>query len=343
VTDGEDPAEDSSDLEAEEGEAKTRREEPLIVLFHRPGIPQASYDVQELKVLGTLGSGEYGKVELVQDPRDQETYALKTINKAHMRKLGKEETVKNEWTLQAQLDHCFINKLFCALEDEPNIYLLLQPSMGGELFSLIRRQQTLDLAATQFYVASVILAFEYMHEKQIIYRDLKPENILLDEKGYIQLCDFGCAKKMTHMLLRTFSEVGTPAYSCPEMIAGEGHNNAMDWWDVGVLMFEMLTGSTPFVDAKGDDAMAERIKKVDYSFPANFPKTEQGNHARDLIKKLLHKVPEKRLGVTREALDQLKTHPMFKGLDWTELSNRRLPPPFVPVLKDKFDMSNFAK
>jgi len=134
VTDGEDPAEDSSDLEAEEGEAKTRREEPLIVLFHRPGIPQASYDVQELKVLGTLGSGEYGKVELVQDPRDQETYALKTINKAHMRKLGKEETVKNEWTLQAQLDHCFINKLFCALEDEPNIYLLLQPSMGGELF-----------------------------------------------------------------------------------------------------------------------------------------------------------------------------------------------------------------
>lgn len=339
---GEDPGDDSSDLDAEDTEIR-RREEPLIVLFHRPDCRQSYYDVQELKVLGTLGVGEYGKVELVQDPRDHDTYALKTINKAHMKKMGKEETVKNEWMLQAQLDHNFINKLYCALEDEYNIYLLLQPSMGGELFSLIDQRKTLDFPTTQFYVASVVLAFEYMHEKQIIYRDLKPENILLDSQGYIQLCDFGCAKKMTHMLLRTFSEVGTPAYSCPEMIAGEGHNNAMDWWDVGVLMFEMLTGTTPFDDPKGPDAMAERIRKVDYSFPSNFPKTEQGNQAKDLIKKLLQKVPEKRLGVNREALEQLKAHPVFKGLDWTELSQKRIPAPFVPPLKDKFDLTHFSK
>jgi len=346
VKDTEGDGSDSSDVEEDDGKVAkpaTRREEPLIVLYQRESSPQPSYDVQELKVLGTLGSGEYGKVELVQDPRDMETYALKTISKAHIKKLGKEATVKNEWMLQAQMDHTFVTKLYCALEDEPNIYLLLQPVMGGELFALLRQRQTFDVPSVQFYVASVILAFEYMHEKQIIYRDLKPENILLDSQGYIQLCDFGCAKKMASMLLRTFSEVGTPAYSCPEMIAGEGHNNAMDWWDVGVLMFEMLTGTTPFADAKGDDAMAERIRKVEYSFPSNFPKGEQGAAAKDLIKKLLHKVPEKRLGVNREGIEHLKAHAMFKGFDWAALSERRMPVPFVPSLKDKFDMTYFAK
>jgi len=206
--------------------------------------------------------------------------------------------------------------------------------LGGELFSVLRAKTFFDEDTARFFAASVVLAFEYMHSKDIIYRDLKPENLLLDELGYLKITDFGFAKKVKD---RTWTLCGTPDYLAPEVVSGQGHGKGVDWWTLGILIYEMLASYPPFYDEDPMKTYA-KIMHGHVSFPMHFSKP-----AIDLIKYLLHPKPTKRLGVIKGGAGLIKTHAWFKGFDWDQFLKKKLVAPIRNPIKDPEDLTNFEK
>ena len=259
-------------------------------------------------------------------------YALKAVNKQHVLDNDQLSHLKYEKDVQLELsDHPFIVTLYGTLQDANFIYFLLEPSLGGELFSLLREQEKFTKEVARFYAASIILAFQSMHQNNILYRDLKPENLLLDINGYLKVTDFGFAKKTID---RTYTFCGTPDYLAPEIIANDGHHIGADWWTLGVFIYEMLTGETPFYDEDGPSEMYEKILDLDYTYPPNFDPI-----AKDLIDKLLVFKPTKRLGVIKTP--DIKDHPWFDGFQWDKLYKQQLDAPYKRPVKNKFDLSHF--
>lgn len=196
-----------------------------------------------LDVVGTLGKGSFGLVQLMQDRETGQHYALKQISKAQIVALGQQEHVLSERDVMRICDHPLIIKLFATYKDEENLYFLLEVCMGGELFTYLRDMVCFSESTARFYAACVILSFEYLQERDIVYRDLKPENLLIDPTGFLKIVDFGFAKCVQD---RTYTLCGTPDYLCPEVIAGSGHGKGVDWWTLGVLIYEMIAGYVLF-------------------------------------------------------------------------------------------------
>jgi len=288
--------------------------------------------LSDLRVLGTLGKGSFGVVQLVKD-KNGHTYALKIVSKQAVVDLGQQEHVINEKKTMMQLNHPFLVRLYATFQDADRLYFLAEAALGGELFTLLRSRSTFPEQTARFYSAGVILAFEYMHAKGIIYRDLKPENLLLDSKGYLKVTDFGFAKKIGDG--RTWTLCGTPDYLAPEVVSGQGHGKGVDWWTLGILIFEMLAGYPPFYD---EDPMKTygRIMSGQITFPMHFSKT-----AIDLIKKLLNPKASKRYGCLAGGAALIKNHAWFARFDWRAFLSRRLPAPVVLPVKSPEDMSNF--
>ena len=211
--------------------------------------------------------------------------------------------------------------------------MVLELALGGELFSLLRDRIRFEESMARFYAANVVSAFVHLHDNKIAYRDLKPENLLLDSTGYIKICDFGFAKRVDKG--RTFTLCGTPEYLAPEIISNVGHNTAVDWWAVGILLYEMLTGDPPFVH---DDPMQlyQMILHGNFLFPSLV-----GKNAKDLINRLLVANPAARLGSLKRGTHDIKAHSFFKLIDITFLSSRLVKPPYVPTLSSDKDFSNF--
>merc|ERR1719469_786790 len=286
-----------------------------------------------LDVLGTLGQGSFGYVQLVQDKLSKATFALKAVNKAVIVETGQQCHIMSEKNVMAMLKHPFIIRLHQTFKDRDRLYFLLEPVLGGELFTLLRALTLFDTTTARFYAGSVVLAFEYMHSMDVIFRDLKPENILLDGEGYLKITDFGFAKVMT--TARTLTLCGTPDYLAPEIVAGKGHGKGVDWWTLGILIYEMLASTPPFYD---EDPMKlyAKIMTGDMSFPPHFSKS-----AVSLVKKLLNHKPTRRLGVVKGGSQKIKDHPWFEGLDWDKLYNKKEKVPIVPQIKNSCDLSNF--
>jgi cGMP-dependent protein kinase len=286
-------------------------------------------------VLGTLGRGSFGHVQLVSDENGT-TYALKAVNKSHIVSMGQQDHIISEKQVMAELKHPFLIRLFATFKDSSKLYFLMEPALGGELFTVLRRMRQFDVKTAQFYAASVVLAFEYMHSKGIIYRDLKPENLLLTRNGYIKITDFGFAKKIgTGAQARTWTLCGTPDYLAPEVIGMEGHGKAVDWWTLGILIFEMLAGWPPFFDE-----LPVKIYKKINSGLINFPYTIKPVSTQ-LVKSLLAQKVSKRLGNTRTGVDGIKTHNWFKHFAWDDFLAQRMPAPIEVSVRDHFDLSNF--
>lgn len=288
---------------------------------------------EDLRVLGVLGKGSYGYVQLVKDQQGGGTYALKTVSKQRVVETRQKGHIFDEKNLMTQMDHPFLVRLHCTYKDRDRLYFLLQPALGGELFPILRKMRMFPEPQCRFYAGCVILAFEYLHTKNFVYRDLKPENLLLDSQGYLKVTDFGFCKKVKH---KTWTMCGTPEYLAPEIIRSMGHGKGVDWWTVGIFLFEMLASYTPFYGRGDDLAMYDRICKGKFKFPSHFQK-----ESKSLIKGLLQPRPTSRLGVVKGGASKIKNHPFFRGFDWQALLWKKLAAPMSTTVADIEDTSNF--
>ncbi|KAL4103056.1 hypothetical protein PRIC1_006793 [Phytophthora ramorum] len=287
---------------------------------------------EELEVLQTLGRGAFGRVRLVRHAASNRAYALKCLIKSHIVENNLKEHVLNEKRVMLALDHPFILKLYTTFKDRTHLYFLVELALGGELFTYLRRRDHFEEPIARFYIASVVLVFQHMHSKSIVYRDLKPENILLDNEGFMKLADFGLAKLVTD---RTWTLCGTPDYLAPEIILNKGHDKAVDYWALGILIFELMTGSAPFY-AQDPMQIYALIIQGNIKFPAYM-----GRASVDLVQKLLCQNPARRLGNMKHGIKDIINHRWFSSFQWESLRNKSMRPPIVPQVRDDFDTSNF--
>ncbi|XP_031836326.1 cGMP-dependent protein kinase for isoform X2 [Nomia melanderi] len=293
--------------------------------------------LQDLRPLATLGVGGFGRVELVQIAGDgTRSFALKQMKKAQIVETRQQQHIMSEKRIMGEADCDFIVKLFKTFKDRKYLYMLMEACLGGELWTVLRDKGHFDDGTTRFYTACVVEAFDYLHSRNIIYRDLKPENLLLDSQGYVKLVDFGFAKRLEHGR-KTWTFCGTPEYVAPEVILNKGHDISADYWSLGVLMFELLTGTPPFT---GGDPMKTYniiLKGID---AIEFPRSITRN-ATALIKKLCRDNPAERLGYQKGGISEIQKHKWFDGFNWEGLRARTLEPPIMPRVQGATDTTNF--
>jgi len=294
--------------------------------------------LSDLRIIATLGVGGFGRVELVQIAGDTKnrSFALKQMKKSQIVETRQQQHIMSEKEIMEESDCQFIVKLYKTFKDRKYLYMLMDSCLGGELWTILRDRGNFDDGTTRFYTACVIEAFDYLHSRGIIYRDLKPENLLLDAEGFVKLVDFGFAKKL-QVGRKTWTFCGTPEYVAPEVILNKGHDISADYWSLGVLMFELLTGTPPFT---GTDPMKTYniiLKGID---AIDFPRNITGR-ARELIKKLCRDNSSERLGYQKGGIRDIQKHKWFDGFNWEGLRTRTLSPPIMPKIQSHLDTSNF--
>ncbi|KAL9935834.1 hypothetical protein V8E36_005411 [Tilletia maclaganii] len=292
--------------------------------------------IESFELLKVIGKGSFGKVMQVRKRDTNRIYALKTIRKAHIVSRSEVTHTLAERTVLARVDNPFIVPLKFSFQSPEKLYLVLAFVNGGELFHHLQREGRFSEVRSRFYAAELLCALEHLHSFNVVYRDLKPENILLDYTGHIALCDFGLCKLDMTDERTTNTFCGTPEYLAPELLGGEGYTKAVDWWTLGVLLYEMLTGLPPFY-SEDVNIMYTRILQDPLRFG-----DEVKADARDLLIQLLERDPRKRLGSQANGAQLIKAHPFFsKHIDWETLMAKKVQPPFKPAVTSAIDTSNF--
>ena len=287
-------------------------------------------DFQLDKVIGT---GTFGKVfSAVHSPTNTRV-AFKVLHKRQVVRTKQVEHVFNEKKILSQCHHPFIVSLFSSFQDTANLYIVMEFVSGGELFSLIRNNFILPPPTAIFYAAEITLALEYLHSHSIVYRDLKPENVLIQHDGHLKLTDFGFAKQVEDL---TYTLCGTPEYLAPEIIQSSGHGLGVDWWALGIIVYEMLAGYPPFYD-NHPLAIYEKILLGFYSFPSHF--TEP---SKSFIRCLLVRDTTKRLGCLRQGASDIKNHIFFSPIDWHQLSLLKVFAVYVRTLSLTKSLTGYA-
>ncbi len=283
-----------------------------------------------------LGRGNFGRVHLCRNESNHtELFALKVLARHFIVSNGWEILVENERNAMLELSTMtkspFLLKLFHSYSDKKNIYLLLELCQGGDLYNLLRitKGNRFSEEVAMYYMACVTLGLEAMHSRTIIYRDLKPENLMLDKSGLVKIADFGLAKKT----LRTYTVCGTPDYMAPEVIVSRGHAAAVDWWAIGVLLYEMVGAATPFYGKEAMDVYDAIIGHTDVD-DLKWPEVQFSPNAKNLITRLLHPKKTKRLGIVRPGVEGVKKHAFFTGFDWAKLEKLEMEPPLKPNFVD---------
>jgi len=292
------------------------------------GFKKVTYDLKQLKTLNVLGQGAFGKVNLVEAKDTKELYALKAQGKYFIVKNGQQSHVLNEYEIMKDLDHPNILRVHCAMQDTKFIYFLLDLLPGGELMDYLGERGKFTEEMSRFYAASVLLAFTHIHDNSIAYRDLKPENLVLNKKGYCIVVDFGLAKSCEDGQTWTFC--GTPDYLAPEVIRGTGHDWGVDYWGLGILLFELTKGSAPFY-ANDPSRTTKKILKG-YNFvkkPSHF-----SDNLQDLITGLCVTEQSKRLGRTQGGSSSVMSHRWFTGFDWEGLLDMTIDVPITPEVPE---------
>ena len=316
---------------------ETRSSDPLSPLFNQF---HRRMSAQDFDVLTCLGKGSFGTVHLVKQKATGKLFAQKMFRKASLtvRKTLIEQTKTERAILENINRHPFIVNLYYAFQDQEKLYLILEYAQGGELFTHLAAEHMFPEETAAFYMAEMIVALNYLHETGIVYRDLKPENCLLDADGHLLLTDFGLSKEVAaEEADRCNSILGTWEYMAPEVIEGKFYDKAVDWWSLGAVAFDLLTGNPPFT-GNNNAKIQEKILKAKIKFPYFLTPD-----AKDLLTRLLRRDPRKRLGSNMpKDLQALKTHRFFRKLDWRKLENRELEPPIQPVVTDPALAENFS-
>ncbi|KAI0686701.1 kinase-like protein [Cytidiella melzeri] len=294
-----------------------------------------SYRLSDFIIHRTLGTGSFGRVHLVRSKHNLRFYAIKVLSKEKIVRMKQVSHTKNEQAMLKAVSHAFIINLWGAFQDCTNLYMVMDFVPGGELFTLLRRSNRFPDPVAKFYAAEVALALNYLHSLDIIYRDLKPENILLNYDGHIKIADFGFAKYCTTI---AWTLCGTPDYLAPEIIRNERYNKSVDWYALGVLVFEMLSGLPPFHEPNaGHVVLYEKITKG----PACIRWPPFNANATDLILKFMEHDPTKRYGNLRHGAGDVFAHPWFREVDWEKLKNKQITAPYLPRISGAGDASAF--
>ena len=294
--------------------------------------------LNDFRIIKTLGKGAFGKVILVYNNDLKKYFAMKTLKKDFIKKNKQIAHTKTEREILEKIDHPFIAKLYFAFQNKEKLYILTEYMPGGELFYHLHREEFFTEERTRFYICELLLAIGHLHTKNIIYRDLKPENILLDDEGHIKLTDFGLSKIFSTDIntSKTFTICGTPEYVAPEVLLGKGYDKSVDWWSLGVVMYEMLCGYSPFRDAK--------VKiDIEIYYKSIYHDKLISDCAFDLIERLLIPEPSKRIGASKEDYEEIKCHKFFDGVNWKEIYDRKIKPMYVPRVRYAGDVSNFDR
>jgi serine/threonine protein kinase len=247
-------------------------------------------------------------------------YAMKVLDKNMLTDQRKLKQIENERKVMQALNHPFIVKLYWAFQTNTTLNFIMDLCVGGELFYRLKSEKRLTESKTRFYLAELVLAFEYMHSKNIVYRDLKPENVIIDIDGHIKLADFGLSKELKKSHTQSFW--GSPEYMSPEMLRGETHDLRLDLYCIGTLMYEMMTGLPPHY-SKDVNTMYQQIVDDPVLYPPFLSRS-----AASLMNKLLWKFPIDRF----QTIEEVKNHEFFKDVNWDDYYNKRVEPEWKPDL-----------
>jgi len=284
----------------------------------------------DFELLTVIGKGSFGKVMQVRKKDDGKIYAMKVLRKDTIIARKQVTHTKSEKNILMKIQHAFIVNLNYAFQTKDKLYMILDYINGGELFYHLKKEGRFAENRVKLYAAEIASALDHLHSLDIVYRDLKPENILLDSEGHICITDFGLSKEIESSE-GTHTFCGTPEYLAPEVLKGQGHGTAVDWWSLGTLLFEMLTGLPPFY-AQNVNVMYTKILGGELRFPSYI-----SDNAKSLLEGLLTRDPEKRLGSNGGA--EVKNHVWFADIDWDKLIRKEIEPPFKPKVKNVEDTS----
>lgn len=307
------------------------------IAFHGTG--KKSFGPDDFEVLKLIGKGTFGQVFQVRKKDTKRIYAMKVLSKkVIVQKKEIQHTIgeRNILVRTASTESPFIVGLKFSFQTTADLYLVTDYMSGGELFWHLQKEGRFLEDRAKFYIAELILALRHLHQHDIVYRDLKPENILLDANGHIALCDFGLSKANLAKDDVTNTFCGTTEYLAPEVLLDEaGYTKMVDFWSLGVLVFEMCCGWSPFY---AEDTQ-QMYKNIAFG-KVRFPRDALSNEGRNFVKGLLNRNPAHRLGAKGDA-EELMAHPFFSDVDWNRLSKKMVSPPFKPKLKGELDTSNF--
>ena len=277
-----------------------------------------------------------GKVFLVREKQTHEMFALKVLKKDNIINRNQVEHTKTERSVLGYVKHPFIVGLNMAFQSKDKLYFVLDYCAGGELFFHLGKVGKFSEQRACFYAAEITLAIDYVHDLDIVYRDLKPENVLLDSRGHVRLTDFGLSKEgISNSSSGANSFCGTPEYLAPEILNRQGHGRAVDWWSLGALLFEMLTGLPPFY-CRDREKLFEKIRRGTLEYPKYLsPRAQQ------ILRGLLTKDPNRRLGSGPNDAGDIKAQDFFADLDWNKLMKGEIPPPWDPQINGSLDTSQF--
>ncbi|CAF2893633.1 unnamed protein product [Rotaria sp. Silwood2] len=309
----------------------TENEYPLMneVFARRPQINDFEY----LKI---LGRGTFGKVVLCRERTTQRIFAMKMLRKSLVITNNEIVHTMDENKILRRIRHPFITNLICAFTTSDRLCLVMECVNGGELFFHLNHEKRFSEERTRFYIAEIACVIGYLHSRKIIYRDVKLENILLDRFGHIKLVDFGLCKTNVPFGQTTVTFCGTPQYITPEILRMTSYTNAIDWWGVGVVMYECLVGRLPFADSKSQDGLFQKILNHEPTYPANLSPA-----ALDLIKRFLKKEPTERIGSGVDDVIEVERHPFFINIPFRLYEEKKVEPPFKPALDSDTDTRYF--